>query len=165
MALQSNPGGVPEVSITDPGDIPDVKRGLRLRLQWRNWFIAIHKLLIAAASVIALVELTDQSAAIVTTVIPTGELNTSLYRISWYLRISQAASTSSSAQLTFGWTDDGVAITSSAAAVNGNTTGTVQSGSLFVASDFKKDLTYAVAYTSVGATPMKFKLSITVEEL
>ena len=87
-----------------------------------------------------------------------------LYRVAWYVRVTTAASVSSSVQVTVGWTDGGVVQSTSGAALTGNTTTTQESGSVLVSADAETDVTYAVAYTSVG-TDMAYALSVVVEAI
>lgn len=115
-----------------------------------------------AAQKVGTVGLTAQSAAIATTAIDTPTLKAALYRVSYYARITQAATTSSSLTVTIGWTD-GVACTQSGAALAGNTTATTQSGSFLVRTDSASSVTYAAAYASAGATAMQFALDVRIE--
>lgn len=101
------------------------------------------------------------SPATVLAVLP----ETGLYRVTWYARVSRAATSSSSLQLTVGWTDGGVACTQAGAALTGNTTATCESVSLVVAADVATNLTLAVAYTSSGATSMQYNYVVLVEQL
>ena len=103
------------------------------------------------------------TAILTTTLWPTTTAG--LYRITWYARITRAATVSSSLTLTLGWTDNTVALTSAQTAITGNTTSTFQSGTLTVNADRLTNLTYAAAYASVGATSMQYSLQIAVEGL
>jgi len=105
----------------------------------------------------------DQSAAVGATALTTGAGG--VYRLSWVLRIAQAASVSSSVQVTFTSTDGGVNVTQGGAPVTGNTTATVQSGSVLMRADDATAVTYSVAYSSSGATPMHYTLSLAVEQV
>jgi hypothetical protein len=107
--------------------------------------------------------LANQSAAIGATALTTGAGG--VYRISWMIRITQAASGSSAATVTIAYTDGGVNLTQSGAAVTGNTPTTVQSDMLLVRADAGTAVTYAVAYSSSGATPMQYTLSLAVEQV
>jgi len=124
----------------------------------RNW-------LSATGRQIGDVALTAQSAAITTTDVPATTLDGTLYRASYSLRITQAATTSSSAQLTLGWTSDSVSCAQTFAAVTGNTTATQQSDVIVIAADSATTVTYAVAYSSTGATSMTYALDIRLEVL
>jgi hypothetical protein len=114
---------------------------------------------------VAAVELTAQAAAITTTSIPTPVLETGLYRATYSLRITQAATSSSSAAVTFGWTTNAVSCSQAFAAVTGNTTASQSSGSVTVAVDTATAVTYAVAYSSTGATAMTYALDVRLEVL
>lgn len=132
--------------------------------EWLNW---LQQSLVpraeSSAQVSAKLPLTNQSASIGTTPIPMTAIQPGLYRVSWYLRVTQAATTSSSIQVTLGWTDGAINCSRSGAAVTGNTTSTTQSGSEFIRIDGVTPINYSTAYASVGATPMKYRLDLLVE--
>jgi hypothetical protein len=109
------------------------------------------------------VTLTQQGAPIGPTPLPIGNLQAGLYRVSWYLRITQAASSSSSVTVTIGWNDGGP-LQLSGAPVTGNTTATVQSGMFFIHIT-AAPITYSTAYASVGATPMQYALLLALESV
>lgn len=157
--------------VPTPGPVPnsliplvDSPRNLRITETWRLWLVSVLTYILFGIIQASSVSRDTQGAAIVTTAMYTPS-KTGLYRISWYLRITRAATTSSSATVTIGWTDAGQACTSAGAAVVGNTVTTVQSGSIVVSADSLTDLTYAVAYASVGATSMQYKLRVSVEAI
>lgn len=110
------------------------------------------------------VTLTQQAAAITTaTLWPASTAG--IYRVTWYARVTRAATSSSSLAVTIGWTDDGVALTSAGTALTGNTTSTFQSGQLAVNADRLTNITYAAAYSTSGATSMQYSLRLVVEAL
>jgi len=109
------------------------------------------------------VNLTAQAAAVSSTAIPIQTVYTALYRVSYYARITQAATTNSSLTVTVGWTESSVALSDSGAAITGNTTTTVQSGSFLLLTDGGSDITYSTAYSSTGATAMQYRLRLVVE--
>jgi hypothetical protein len=133
------------------------------RRPWLDWLLEAATRLNASPFRVQTVALTAQGAAITTTAIPTPVLPQGLYRATYSLRVTRAASSSSSATVTLGWTDGGVACSQAFAAVTGNTTATVQTGTFLVRSDADEDITYAVAYASVGATTMQFSLDVVLE--
>jgi len=94
-----------------------------------------------------------------------GVSGAGVYRVSWTLRITQAASVSASVTVTIGYSDDGIPITVAGPAVTGNTTTTVQSGAVTLRSDGAAPVTAQVAYTSVGGTPALFKIDVTREQI
>jgi hypothetical protein len=111
------------------------------------------------------VSLTNQSASIGATDFSGGGLSAGLYRLTYYTRITQAATTSSSLTVTLDWQDGGVAPSISGAAITGNTTTTIQSNTVLVRIDGSSPVRYSTTYSSVGATPMKHSLYITLEEV
>lgn len=129
-----------------------------------NFLNTLRGLLGSAAQFIASVGLDTQSATIVTTAMP-GTLQEGLVRVTYSLRISRAATVSSSAQLTLGWTTNSVSCTQTFAAVTGNTTATQQSGSIMVFTDAGSTISYAVVYASVGATSMQYSLDVVAEDI
>lgn len=108
---------------------------------------------------------TAQSASISATPIPLGTLAAGWFRVSWFVRVTTAATTSSSLIVTIGSTDSGVSTTQSGAAMTGNTTGTSQGLAVLVHSDQAAPLTYATTYASVGATPMAYKIDVLCEQV
>lgn len=110
------------------------------------------------------VALTAQTAAIGTTPIPLPSLPNGLYRITYYARITTAASVNSSLTLTIGWTESGVALTSSTSAITGNTVTTVSTGSIMVQVDAATAISYATAYVS-NLAGMAYRLSLIVEAM
>ena len=110
--------------------------------------------------------LTAQAATIAATDIAAPALlQNVLHRVTYSLRITQAATVSSSATLTLGWTTNSVSCTQSFAAVTGNTTATQQSGSIVIFPDAASSVNYSVAYASVGATSMTFALDVLLDVL
>lgn len=149
-----------EVNARDPFR----SRPFFISTDWSNW---LQQSLVPraeeSAQVTATVVLTAQSASIGTTPLPLTAIQPGLYRISWYLRITQPATVNSSIQLTLGWTDGAVNCTRTAAAVVGNTTSTTQSGSELIRIDGVTPINYSTVYVSVGATPMQYRLDLVVE--
>ena len=133
---------------------------------WVRWILALWQQLqnqpiLAGPSV----TLTDQHASIAVTPLPLPILTGGTYRLSWTARITTAATTSSSLTITLGWVEDGIVLTASGAAITGNTTTTVQSGSIIVHADQGSALTYATTYASNPAGMMQYELSIIAEQL
>lgn len=103
-----------------------------------------------------------QGASIAATDITEGELAAGCYAVHYYQRISRAATTSSSLSIAFDWTDGGVPISQSFAAITGNTTATQQNDGLFIRVDKGTPVRYATTYASLGATSMLYKLDISL---
>lgn len=134
---------------------------------YQTFFSMIEKLTLSvqqAADPIPLLE--AQSASIGATQFPVGDVLAGTYRLSWYFRITQAATTSSKLVMTFAWTDSGNGISSAGADFTANTLNAIQSGTLpLIRVDAATPLTYAVAYTSVGATALLYDLTVSAEYL
>lgn len=111
------------------------------------------------------VTLTTQGGSIGATDLTAGGLAGGLFRITYYARITRAATTSSSLTITFSWTETSVSPSYSGAAITGNTTTTIQSGSIMIRSDANSPITYATTYASVGATTMQYRLDIVLESV
>lgn len=128
----------------------------------------------------ALVNLATQSAAKTTTTIFTPSI-TAIYRISVYLQITRAASTSSilggtsGVVITYNDGDGNVAQTDTVAlqsaagtvvtTVSTNTTATNLEGSKIIYAKSGVAVTYAIDYTSVGTTSMQYAAHLRMEEL
>lgn len=131
---------------------------------WYHWIVGLLSRVQKAAYVLARGALTAQGAAIaLTAIVPSAA--SGLYRVSWYLRITQAATTSSSVTVSIVTTDGTVVVTQSGTAVTGNTTDTVQSGVVTIRADASAPIQYSTAYASVGATAMEYSLDVLVEQM
>jgi hypothetical protein len=159
----------PTVPLRDP--LVELKKDPKGRLigevswSWLNYFLKQNTRITESPHRLRRVSLTVQAAAIATTPVPLAALGAGLYRITIYARITQPATVSSSLTVTVGWTDGGVSVVASGAAIIGNTTATQQSFSQLVKLDQATPLTYATAYASVGGTPMQYALEVVIEEL
>lgn len=106
------------------------------------------------------------SAAIAPTpFVPAGQITTAMYRISHAIRISRAATTSSSVQLQLTWTSGGVGQTETYAAITGNTTTTWQDGTLILRADANTAINFELFHSSVGAQSMLYNADITLERM
>lgn len=135
-----------------------------LTLPWQVWLRGVTDALNAAPQVQTSVTGTPTGASIGTTTLLADTGSAGVFRVSWFLRITRAATTSSSVAVTVGFTD-GVALTISGTAVTGNTTTTIQQQSVIVRCDAASALTYSTTYSSAGATSMQYALSVVVERV
>ena len=131
-------------------------------IRWFNSLVAYLKL---TSYVPGTASLTAQSDSVAATAIQAGVLEPGLYRVSYYLRVTRAATSSSSIALTIRWTDGAIACNYVSGATTGNTTATVLQGSVLVSVDKGSSITYETTYASVGATTMQYALSVRVEAL
>jgi len=132
---------------------------------WLNWVTHLWQSLGRVSARVGGVSLETQGAAIATTAIATTALSTGLYRVTYSVRVTRAATTSSSLTVTIGWTAGGIACSQAGAAVVGNTTASQQNGTFVVRADVATTITYALAYASVGGTSMQYRVDVVVEEL
>lgn len=132
---------------------------------WIEYFQRLVAQVTASPFVKNQVSVANGNASIGATDFSTGGLGAGLFRITYYAAIVQAASTSSSLTVTFSWTDRSVAKALAGSAITGNTTATVQTGSLMVRIDSNTPIRYATTYASVGGTPMNYDLRITLEQM
>lgn len=109
--------------------------------------------------------LTGQTGSILATALPVGAVTAGFYRVSWYARITQAATTSSTLTVTIGWTESGVGVTTSGPALTANVVTATQSANVLIKADANSPLTYATTYGSVGGTSMQYSLSVLAEFL
>lgn len=88
------------------------------------------------------------------------------YRVSVYARVMTAAVTSSSLTVTIDWTDGGIAVTKSAAAITGNTTASEIDPFVFlIRADQATAINYSTTYASNGAGEMQYRLTVVVESV
>lgn len=152
----------PPIPSRDP--VVDNKTGLITRT-WQVYFRNLRTDIDSAPASLHQVALTAQTASIAATAVPSDVLTAGLYRVSWYARITRAATTSSSLTVTIGWTEQGTPLTVSGAAVTGNTTTTVQNATQVLQIDGSTPITYATTYASTGATTMAYELTVLLEQL
>jgi hypothetical protein len=133
---------------------------------WVEWFQNLFDTVNACPERLQRVTKIAHGASIGATAIPLQTINEGLYRVSWYARITRAGSVSSSLTVTIGFLHATVACSFSGAAMTGNTTATVQSGSVLLFSDKDGPITYAAAYLDGGgATSMQYYLQVVIERM
>ena len=152
-------------SIPDRSNVVRSYKDLILAEQWQTWFRTLTSQVNRSPVVVGSVALTVQAASIAQTAIPISEVNTALYRVSWYVRVTRPGTTSSSIQLTIRWNDGGVALSVSSGAATGNTTATILEGTAFIRAKAGTTIDYSTVYASVGATAMQYSVDIIVEHI
>lgn len=136
------------------------------RVPWLTWFRDVRTSLNATPSQVpgGKVQLTNQTATIASTPIPTADLAAGLYRVSWYAQVITPAVVSSSFRVTVAWTRNGVAQSVTGTLENGNLTTTFESnGELLIHIDGATPVSFAVAYASNPAAAMVFELNVMLE--
>jgi hypothetical protein len=162
-----------DTSVVVPKDIVQARHGrplpeLILSKTYRDFLSAVGDELDRTAQNVAFrstVNLSQQAASIPTTPMTLGALPAGLYRVSYYLRVTQAASLASAAQVTLSWTEQGVPLTLAGEALDANDVSAVRVGTILVMIDANTAIGYAVDYTSDGATPAQYRLRIVVERV
>lgn len=104
------------------------------------------------------------SAAVASSALVTAAPST-LYRVNYLLRVSQAAGVSSAMQLTVTWTQGGIVQTKTSANVNGNTTTSLDTGCFLVRPDAGTNVTYAISYASNPGGAAQFDYDLSAEAL
>lgn len=132
---------------------------------WLEYLTARDQTIDNSPARVRTVTLVDQGASLGTTPIPGPLLAAGLYRVSYHVRVSRAATTSSSVTPAFTFTSSGVACTHTGSAVTGNTTASVGTGTFLVKIDSATPVSYLATYASVGGTSMLFELSVTLERV
>lgn len=131
--------------------------------EFYNWFLPLIQRVQTGAIGVNAVTIEAQTAAISNaTAVLTAN---GVYRISWWLRVTAAAGVSSSLTVSVGYIQGGLTLSQSGAAVTGNTTSTVQSGSFVLRSDPGSPITFSVAYASVPAAAMAYQIDLIAEQL
>lgn len=164
VVRESPPYTDPIVIARDPRQqtrVPD----LILGTEWQRWFANLSQDVEQAPNRKSVIVLTDQEASLGTTSIPAVLEAPGLWRVSYYARVTRAASVSSSLIVTIGWTDGAVALTKVGATLNGNTTSTLEQATILVRADAASVLSYATTYASAGGTSMRYRLSVLAELL
>jgi hypothetical protein len=113
------------------------------------------------------VDLTGQTASVGTTNI-IASATAGVYRLSYYMKITTAGSTSGSVTLTLSYTDrdDSVVVTYVVPTpANAIDSSSVVSGTLVVDAKTATAITYATSYSSSGGTAMQYKLRLKAEAL
>lgn len=159
---QLSPMPQAEPLVTDSRQQPCFMNGRWLQWFYQQWNQNVNATPVTVGTAL---RLTGQTAGIGATSLRLPQVQGGRYRISWYARITTVDPTSSSLTVTIGWTESGLALSASGAAMTGNTTFTVQSGSVFAEIDGNSPITYSTAYVSNTPGAMGYRLSIEVESL
>jgi hypothetical protein len=168
MALNVDlPSGLRNTTMVDPPEGSNQNYAYLISRVWSQWLQQqIINRIDNVPQRLQTVPLTSQTAAIVSTPFTLGTVSSGLYRISYFVRITTVAATSSSVTLNIGFTIGGIAQTVSSAALTGNTTTSVLDGPPFVIrSDQAAPITYSTTYASVPANAMAYSLDLIVEQI
>lgn len=145
-------------------DRPNERGDQLINFLWLQAFTTRDQQLADASKSVVKISRTAQAASLGATAISVGT-SAGDFRINLYARVTQAATTSSSLQPTFRWTEGGVAQSRTYTAATGNTTTTLIQDVFVITIDALSAVTYETSYASVGATPMQYSLLIIAEQL
>lgn len=138
---------------------------LLLTVQAIQWLGSISTLVQEAPSRQDYLFHREESSSIATTPLNVPSVTSGLWRVSFSVRVTQVATTSSSIQVTVSWTEGGISQSETGTALTGNTLTTREGRSMVIHPDEGTPISYSTTYASVGAQPMKYSLDIAVEEL
>jgi hypothetical protein len=143
---------------------PDPQEGL-ITDTWAYYLTTLAQVVTQSPNRISSATVTAQTGSINTTDFSGGAINSGLYRVSYYARITTAASGTSSLQVTIQWTDHGVLQAFNGDPMTGNTIGTFQQGGGLLFSDAASPISYSTVYASTGAGAMQYALYIILETI
>lgn len=163
MALDPVPQAEPITQIDATDRQP--ARPLYLNGRWLTWLYSVvwSRLGICVTRLGTPTTLTAQHASIGATALQLPGLTAGRYRVSWYARVTTPDPVSSSLTVTIGWTESALPLQISGAALTGNLTTSVQSGSVLVEADGASAITYATTYVSNTPGTMQYRLSVVAE--
>lgn len=132
---------------------------------WRNFLLTLQTVGQSSPQILIEKSLQAQTAALVTTPLDLPKISAGYYRISVTELLTVAALTSSSLQVTIGWTDGAAPRSRILPALTGNTVGENDAVSFPIHVDDNSPITYAAAYASNGANQMTYNLGVIAEAL
>ena len=147
--------------IVELGRLPGAVPGSMTKY-FADWLLALVQRASTVAQAVATLALTGKSSALGLTSLVT--VATGVYRVSYRLRVSTPASTSSSLSLSVVTTEGGVVCTQTSAALASNVANVPLSGVFVVHADPSTPIQVSAAYTSVG-TPMVWQADIVAEQV
>lgn len=130
-----------------------------------EWVTALTTDVDASSARITTKTVTAQAASIASTPFAVGALSPGLYRVEFYARITQAATTSSSLTVTFSWVEGAVSCSKTFPALTGNTTATVDGNGALIRIDQASPVSYATTYASVGGTVMQYRADFVLTQV
>jgi hypothetical protein len=161
MSATANPDPIP---VSDPIVQQGQDSQQVLGASWFRWLSQLVSRVTVTARIVTTVHRTGLGAAVLTSTL-TIPGQAGPFRVNWTAQVTRAATTSSSITVTIGWTANGVACTKVFTAMTGNTTASADGDSVTIRSDASQPITYAIAYASVGGTPMTYMADVVVEQL
>lgn len=130
---------------------------------WQNWLNTLVSRVNQSPQRMVSVRLVAQTGALALTPLPMPALSAGLYRVTYYARVQQSATVSSSLAITLRWTDGTAPCSKAFAAIVNNDITLPDSQSWEMRIDQNAPIEYSTAFASIGATPMTYNLDFTVE--
>jgi len=130
--------------------------------EWDQWMQVLVQIVNATSPQVARQDVAG-TAAIATVDMLTPRLSGGLYRYSYSIRETRAATASSALQLTLGWTSNSTPQTFVGTNLTGNSLSTQDNRSQLIHVDDGTTVSYSTAYTSVGPTTMTYDLNLTLD--
>lgn len=138
---------------------------VRVTEDWRRWLQQVKDAIDAAGRKVgAAVALSAQASSLIGAV-DTPALTAGLYRVSWHLRVTRAATTAGSVALALSTTAGGQVTTETVGTLATNVLGDARSGVAVLDVDAGAAVSYATVYSSTGATALQYALQLSVEAL
>jgi hypothetical protein len=156
-------------SVIELDGSPDRKKPFFMAKPWILWFTddlaARAQQSISQLATATVPNATDNGSADIPTRSAYLVTQAGRYRVTYTLRITQAATVSSDATVTLSWVRQGVTVIWTGATDTDNVTNKVQTETVLAQADAQTDITYAVVRHSTGATPMHFELDLLIERV
>lgn len=142
-----------------------VSTARKITRDWVDFFVSILTRVEATPKELTAVRLDAQAASIATANL-TAVLSAGSYRVSTYVVVTQAPTTSGDVTVTLSWTHGGVLRSVDLQTLTW-TSGLINAvlGEVVMTVDADTSITYQTVYHSVGATPLKYALHFTVEQV
>lgn len=135
---------------------------------WSRFFRALTDAIETAPKLVGRVVLSGATAlhaSVAPSVVPIQAFAAGDYLVHFYMRVQVPGGVSGDVTLTFAWPDGGVACTKPIPIMNGNTIGTLVSGTFPVHVDGGGPISYSTAYNAVPANTMQHSLIVRIEQL
>jgi hypothetical protein len=138
----------------------------KIEAETDRWLQAVVSSVDAASQQFSSATDSSVGATVAATAFPASTtLAAGMYRVTYAMWVTRAATVSSSLTFTAAWTNNLQSFTQSGSALTGNTLTTQQNGSFVFSIDSSSDVTYQITYASVGATTMTYAYDVRLESL
>ncbi len=147
-----------------PRTSPLVTKDSKVQEDWDQYLQSVVAAINATTQQFSTVSDSSLHATVPATAFPTApNLSSGLYRVTYAMWVTQAATTSSSLTFTAAWTNNGQSFTQSGAALTTNSLTSQQNGQMTFQIDTGTQILYQLTYASVGGTVMKFQYRVNLE--